>query len=177
MRKELIEILNFKGCASEYDFHRTLHLARHLHTGRLDLVSKHQREAEKENLPEAQFMAYADDIAWYAYEESFFIWHFCLWRVQAIFESIITTKFLSTERAKKLVGFKAKLNALRRAGYTMEDSEYADLLKWAEIRNRLSHFPPSSHAPGPLQESDIVEYLELCSRLCRNWGKLHTGAT
>jgi len=166
MRAELKQILNSPHVPDEYDLSRTLHIAQNLNSGRHELASKHQHEVEKQGLTEEQLWAYADDIHWYAFEETFFIWHFCLWRLQAIFESIISSRFLDPNQHKSLRGLKARLTALRKEGYKIEDEDFKELLEWGKIRNQFSHFPPSSHGIGPLEQSDIIEYHDLCRKIC-----------
>lgn len=169
MRQELREFLSLTSYPNEYDLSRTIWIARKLHSGRLTLAIKDQEQAAKETTNEEDFMAYVDDLHWYAYEESFFIWHFCLLRLQAILEGMIVGKYLGLQDSKNLHGLKSKLDSLKGAGYPIIEADYNALLEWAKIRNQLSHFPPSSHAPGPLEETDVVEYHDLCCRLCGIW--------
>jgi hypothetical protein len=169
MRQELRDFLNAASYPDEYDLSRTLWIARKFHSGRFELAIRDQNEAAKECKTEEEFMTYADDIHWYAHDESFFVWHFCLLRLQAILEGIIVGKLLALKGAGNLHGLKSKLDALTKAGYQTSETDYATLLQWAELRNQLSHFPPGSHSPGPLEEADIVEYHDLCLRLCKEW--------
>ena len=167
MRSELKTLSDLKIGPSLSDFSETLRIAQNLDVGRNELTIKHQRVAAKESLTEEQLWAYADDINWYAYHESFFIWHFCLWRLQAIFEGIIQTDYLSPKGSKLYVGLKSKLDALRSLDYIIKQSDYDELLEWAVLRNQLSHFPPPSHSPGPLKQDDIKRYHDLCLRICQ----------
>jgi hypothetical protein len=71
---------------------------------------------------------------------------------------------------------KAKLDAMRTANFCVEDVEYVALCEWAELRNVLSHWAPSSHSPGPLEESDVVEYHDLCQSISSKWMRQLGGA-
>jgi hypothetical protein len=168
MRDKLKQILASPNIPDEYDLSWTIWIAKNLNSGRLELALKHQKETKKEAKTEEELETHADDIHWYAFEETFFIWHFCLWRLQAILEGIITGRFIGSNQNKKLPGLKAKLDALRAAGYTIEEGDYNELLEWAKIRNQLSHFPPSSHGIGPLEQRDVEEYYNLCTKICRH---------
>jgi hypothetical protein len=169
MRNELKDLVSTKYKLGNYDLSQTLEIAKNLYSGRLELQFKQLDRAKHEIKDERVYDAVVDDLVWYCHQETFFIWHFCLWRLQAVFEGIIVTKFLEIEHPEKLIGLKGKLDAMKNAGYIIEDDDYIEFLKWADVRNLLSHFPPSTHDPGPLDESDVQEYHDLCLRLYTTW--------
>ena len=68
-----------------------------------------------------------------------------------------------------MFGLRAKLDALKKEGYSVTDDEYDELIEWADVRNMLSHAPPEQYRPGPLLEQDVEEYKLLVERLMRNW--------
>ena len=109
-----------------------------------------------------------DDIFYYAGVDMQFLWQFCLWRLQSIFEGIITTRFLSEDEAKGLVGLKNKMDKLRNRGYKIDQEKYEEILEWGRLRNALSHCPPEHYKPVWLEESDIDEYLELIKFVIKN---------
>jgi hypothetical protein len=166
MRDELKILASESRVPDEGDLSDTMWVAKNLDRGRHELAMKHQREAEKESKADEELWIVADDIHYYAFKESFLIWHFCLWRLQAILEGIITGRFLNSQLNKKLPGIKAKLDALRQAGYAVHEVDYNELLEWAKIRNQLSHCPPSHYGDSMLNESDVEEYYRLCMKIC-----------
>jgi hypothetical protein len=166
MRAELKKLIGESHVPSEGDFSDTLWIAKNYHSGRLELAMKHQREAEKEAKSEDELWTVADDIHYYAAQEVGLVWHFCLWRLQAVLEGIITGRYLNSNGLKKLPGLKAKLDALREAGYKIDAADYDELLEWAKVRNQLSHYPPPSYGFGPLEYDDVEEYHKLCIKIC-----------
>lgn len=111
------------------------------------------------------------DVAYYAWIDTVYLWEYALWRMQGIFEGIITKDFLagpSSER-RELHGLNAKLDALQRASYSVSTSDRTALLEWARLRNALSHVPPEPYRPVKLSESDLIEYRDLVVRLCTAW--------
>ena len=110
-----------------------------------------------------------DDIAYYTYIDAQYVWHFCLWRLQAILEGMIVYTFLPSKPSKSLIGLKAKLDAMRDAGYSLKQNDYDELIAWGNLRNALSHAPPEQYRPGPLKEDDIIEYKSLVESICQQW--------
>lgn len=114
-----------------------------------------------------------DDVAHYSWIDTQYIWHFCLWRLQGVFEGLIVGKFLPLNSNRRLIGLKAKLDAARAAGHSLTDQDYEDLLAWANLRNALSHMPPEQYSPGLLEEEDLLEYQTLLERVCGVWAEEH----
>jgi len=111
-----------------------------------------------------------DDVSYYNWVETQYVWHFCLWRLQAVFEGIIVYRLMPEEKRAGLIGLRAKLNAVRQNGYSLTDEQYEELLAWGRIRNALSHAPPEQFQPGLLREEDVFEYKVLVSGLLVKWG-------
>lgn len=90
------------------------------------------------------------------YRETQFLIQFGIWRLQSIFESLITANFNIQIR-----GFRKKIEELKRNGYTILKED--ELFKWTLLRNILSHSPPEITQPCPknLIESDIDEFSQL----------------
>lgn len=109
------------------------------------------------------------DLAHYTDVDIQFLWQFCLWRFQGILEGLITHTFLPERPQRSLSGLRAKLDSMRAAGYAIDKFDYQELVEWARVRNILSHCPPEQYRPGPLRESDILEYKDLVERVCRVW--------
>lgn len=178
MRDELKKLASESRIPDAGDFSDTLWIAKNFHSGRLELALKHQREAEKESKTEEELWIVADDIHFYAAQEVGLVWHFCLWRLHAILEGIITGRFLHSRGvSKRLPGLKAKLDALHEARYTIDAADYSELLEWAKVRNQLSHFPPPSYGFGPLEYADVEEYYRVCIRFCDNLRQQMENAT
>ena len=107
------------------------------------------------------------DYAHYLYVDTQYLWHFCIWRFQAIFEGIISD-FLGDTVRKPLIGLKAKLDATRNTGFHIDDSDYEECLAWGRLRNAFSHAPPEQYRPVEILDSDISSLYELLVRLVTN---------
>jgi hypothetical protein len=152
------------------DYAYTVRLAKEYVEAKLKLYRQYAERIRREQPDSADDIL--DDVAYYEHTDTDYVWHFCLWRLQGVFEGIIVQKVLRDEGAERLLGIKAKLDAVRRAGYPLNDTDYDELIAWAKLRNALSHTPPEQYRPGPLSEEDVVEYLELVERISREWLKL-----
>jgi hypothetical protein len=149
------------------DYSYTVRLAKEFVDAKIKLFRQYAERVRTENPESADDIL--SDVGYYTYTETEYVWHFCLWRLQAIFEGIIVHKILCNKEAERLIGLKAKLKAIRRAGYSLDNQDYDELLAWAKLRNVLSHAPPEQYRPGPLQESDVLEYMELAKRISQLW--------
>lgn len=111
------------------------------------------------------------DASYYAWVDTVYLWEYALWRMQGIFEAVIATAFLSEHASKPahLGGLRARLKALRAAGYSISPQDEGELLNWAALRNALSHSPTEPYRPVRLTESDLREYRGLVVRLCAEW--------
>ena len=109
-----------------------------------------------------------DDVAYYLEIDSDHLWHFCLWRLQAILEGMIVHTFLP-DTDRRLAGLQQKLIAMRKAGYSLPRQAFDELVMWGRVRNALSHAPPEMFRPGPLRREDIDEYHALAKRVCSVW--------
>ena len=109
--------------------------------------------------------------AYYAWVDTVWLWEYCLWRLQGIFEGLIVTKFLpyNKDAPQRLIGIKTKLDAMEAAGYSLSTADRVGIMEWAELRNELSHLPPEQYRPIELREDDLLEYRELVFRLCTAW--------
>lgn len=90
------------------------------------------------------------------YRETQMLIQFGIWRLQSIFESLLTTNFDIQVR-----GIGKKIKQLKNKGFTV--IKESELLEWAELRNKLSHSAPEMLHPCPtnLLESDIDEFSQL----------------
>jgi hypothetical protein len=110
-----------------------------------------------------------DDEVWYTHLDTLYLCEYLIWRLQGIFERLITTTFLPQDPDLRLRGLRAKLYAIRDLGYTLSDQDEEELLAWANLRNVLSHAPPGGYAPLQLCESDLLEYKGLLKGMCKHW--------
>lgn len=108
-----------------------------------------------------------DDVAYYKWVENQYLWTFCLWRMQGIFEGLITTRFL--QGGEQLIGLARKLDAMVSAGYRLDNETRDELIEWARLRNALSHCPPEKYKPPHINLEDIQEYRELLRRVLTDW--------
>ena len=111
----------------------------------------------------------AADFSHYDHVETEYLWHFCLWRLQGIFEGILVQDFISNNE-RRLFGLKRKIEAVKSDGYSITQEDEEEILEWAKLRNALSHFPPEQYRPGTLNKSDVMEYAKLIKRQISIWG-------
>lgn len=153
---------------TEYDFDHAVDLVRELINARTE---QFQREEEKVRAESSDVTDdILDDVAYYKFTDNQYLWQFCLWRLQGLTEAVISHQLLGAKPGK-LMGLKAKLGALRDAGYAVSDEEEAELLLWANLRNAISHAPPEQYRPVPFREDDIVEYQKFVKNLYLRWQK------
>lgn len=105
------------------------------------------------------------DVAHYAWCEEQYLWEFCLWRLQGIFEGLLVNNYIDKDKYKNLVGLNAKIEAAKDCGFKISDDDIEELKNWGRLRNALSHAPPEQFRPVPLEEGDIIEYMELVKRI------------
>ena len=147
------------------DIDYTISIVRNVQNDR-ELLVRQRWDKEREENP-AHVDDIMDDVSYYTWVENQYFWAFCLWRMQAIFEGIITKSILPN--MKRMSGLRSKIKAVRDAGYTVESSIENDLLEWAELRNTLSHCPPEQHRPVSLMEEDLLEYRDLLVNTLSIW--------
>ena len=170
MRKELKNILNkdyWLYGLSERDFDFTLRLTNDI----IKAIKSNYKAIEKKVYAEKPDSAedILDDISYYTYLDTIYVLHFCLWRLQAVFEGILYFTFIKPFFNKNLVGLKTKLNKARSIGYKLSDSEFDELLLWGNLRNILSHAPPEEFRPINLTKKDLLEYKKLILKICKRW--------
>ncbi len=112
---------------------------------------------------------FVDDEVWYTHLDTLYLYDHLVWRLQGIFESLITTIFLPRSSQQRLSGLRARFNAMRKIGYTISDDDEKELFAWSQLRNALSHAPPGGYQPLQIYESDLLEYRDLLKRLCKHW--------
>lgn len=156
----------------EADFDYTVNMVEALATCRMTAARQETKELEDDPSDEAGEIL--SDVRYYAWIETQYLWHFCLWRLQAIFEGIISKQFLKLDTDDKLLGLKAKLSALRSAGFALSQETHDELILWANLRNALSHSPPEQFRPVEIDRGDIDEYLALLKSLVANWRQTQT---
>lgn len=152
------------------DYAYTVRLAKEYVDAKMKLYGQYAERIQKEQPESAKDIL--DDVAFYEHTDTEYLWHFCLWRLQGVLEGIIVQQVLRDKDAERLFGLKAKLDAVRRAGFPLTDQDYDELIAWAKLRNALSHNPPEQYRPGPLCEEDVMEYLRLVERISAEWLRL-----
>ena len=68
---------------------------------------------------------------------------------------LIVYSFLPQTPLNRMLGLSAKLDAMKKAGYSIKDVEYQEIVSWASLWNALSHSPPEQYRPVPLTEEDV----------------------
>ena len=109
------------------------------------------------------------DVAHYSWVEGQYLWQFCLWRLQGIFEALIIYTYLPDGKNRKLPGLRAKLEAAKEANLELSEADENALLLWNDLRNAISHAPPEQYRPIPFEESDLEEYASLITRIMAQW--------
>jgi hypothetical protein len=132
-------------------------------------IERHCAAIENGNLDKDTAGEITSDYRYYNWIEKSYLWSFALWRMQGIFEAMIISKFLPPSAPKRLIGIKAKIEAMKTAGYSLDPSDEEELLAWSNLRNLFSHLPPEQYRPIHLDEKDIQEYKALVLRICRVW--------
>lgn len=169
MRKELLNFDWHTYNLSDTDLDFTIELIDRIITDRdkqikqivkkIKLKSKKSKSLYKDDSGEG-----VSDIMYYSYIDAQYLWHFGIWRIQAIFEGILSQKISSSNR---LFGLKSKLDHLKALNITIANADYEELLNWAKLRNALSHLPPEQFRPGILERSDVIEYSNLVERVTK----------
>jgi hypothetical protein len=165
------ELKNYKWHVyglSESDFDYTIRLVKDMVKAR---YRDHLQCAEKLKKEEPYAEDILDDVSYYLWVDIQYFWDFCLWRMQAIFEGMITEGFLSHLPKKNMIGLKSKLVAMKEAGYSIEKNLFEEILSWGNLRNALSHCPPEQYRPSILCEDDIYELLDVIKKILVVWRK------
>lgn len=165
--KELTEQNYWVYGITKHDFSHAVRLVQEMIEARAEQWNSYARKVRAENPQNLDDIL--DDPAYYRYTDEQFLWTFSLWRLQGLIEAVITYQLLEHTTAKRLIGLKAKLAALREAGFTLSDNEYDELIHWANLRNALTHAPPEVFRPVPLMETDVIEYREILEKLYSRW--------
>lgn len=148
MRNELKESEEYFWNLTKHDFKATS-----------DLVKVFMKAYWKEIKPpvEKKIISHELDLfIAYHYREIQMLIQFGIWRLQSIFESLLTTNFEINVR-----GIGKKIKHLKEKGYAVIREN--ELLEWAELRNKLSHSAPEMLHPCPINliEDDIDEFSQL----------------
>ena len=150
------------------DLDYTLRLTKDMINASREVLDQKARKIKQENTEMVEDIM--DDYTYYNYIDIQYMWHFCLWRLQAIFEGMIVTKFLS-HKDKKLFGLSSELKAMKEEGYTLDSKHYQQIMEWAKLRNTLSHQPPEQYRPIFMKEENIKEYVDLLKSVIEIWEK------
>jgi hypothetical protein len=166
MRPELLDRPASAYRLTELDFVKSQELAEALtksHAFRIEAELAGLRDNPDQTAAEI-----VDDIAYYANLEISYVWAYTLWRLQAVFEGIISQSLLPRS-AKPTIGFAAKLKALKAAGFALSSEDERALVEWSRVRNRLSHLPEWYYHAVWIQREDIQEYATLVLRILGGW--------
>jgi hypothetical protein len=170
MREELLNFDWHIYNLSDSDYDYTIELIDRIISDRKKQIDRTIKQIELKNKKSKS--PYKDDtgeeisdVRYYSYMDEQFLWEFALWRLQGVFEGILSQNFIQTTKA---FGLKAKLDALRKADIVLDSNDYNELLSWAKLRNALSHLPPEQFRPSNLIRSDLIEYSELLKRVTKH---------
>lgn len=166
MRPELLDRRASGYRLTEMDLVKSQELAAALVKSHSFRIEAELRELRKD--PDQTAAEIVDDIAYYANLEISYVWGFTLWRMQAVFEGIITQSFLP-RTIKPTIGFAAKLKALKAAGFTLSVSDERALTEWSRLRNRFMHRPEWYYHAVRIEREDIQEYMDLVLGILDSW--------
>lgn len=158
MRTELLELAQYYEPIVPYEIQATVELCAGLAQSHWSATHRDFEHANLDDHPTIE--ALADRNFATAYEVQF-VWQFGLWRLQALFESILSHRF--PETASFRIG--RKLSCLRQQGL-LSESDCTELFRWIELRNLLSHRPP--HAPTlvhQIERQDLEEFAAFLTRV------------
>ena len=165
MRPQLRELDYYTYGLREDDFDYILRLVQRVREAHIERTQR--AIAPLRDDPEAAEIV--DDDAYYTYVDTLYLWEYAIWRLQGIFEGLITTVFLARRATPKRPGMRAKLEAMEAAGYSLQPELRQQLLEWVRLRNALSHTPPEQFRPIWMEESDVIEFKELLANICLTW--------
>lgn len=151
------------------DLNYTFRLVKDIIEGRKILLDQERKRLQKECVEDITGEIISD-IAYYTWVENQYLWHFCLWRMQAIFEHIVVREFLPVEPSNTrsfFGGLRKLIREIIDSGYQIAEDELIELFEWSRLRNALSHQPPEMYNPSGLGEADIIEYADLLKRILR----------
>lgn len=166
MREQLKSFHWQKKNLCESDFNDTLNMTRRMIKTRqehLNLLKQKYIALNPDRVDDIM-----DDICYYNGIENQYLWHFCLWRLQAVFEGIITTVYLKKD-TRKLVGLNSKLHAMKKAGFSLKPEWDEEMTQWSQLRNALSHCPPTRFELCMITDSDVQEYVNLLHEIMTRW--------
>jgi hypothetical protein len=160
LRPELQQLRGLRASIGEHEIPFTVEICS-------QIVQSHWQATHK------RFEAYPEDCEDQEYIESLsdqnfrtayqvrFIWHLALWRVQALFEGILSDWFPETERLPIM----KKLQLLEKTG-VLSSADFAQLAQWIELRNVFSHRPPESPSfSHDLTRDDLDEFAGLIGQV------------
>ncbi|PHQ88381.1 MAG: hypothetical protein COB42_08945 [Sulfurimonas sp.] len=153
----------------ETDFDHAINLVKEMVEARIEQYEKQATEIRKREMEPDVLDEILADTSYYIDIDNQYLWHFALWRLQGLFEAVITHQLIDLKDSKKLFGLKSKLIALKKNGYSINKNEIDELTLWANLRNAISHSPPEQYAPTSLSEKDITEYYNFIKSLYQRW--------
>jgi hypothetical protein len=165
MRPELKQLDYYTYGLTEYDFDYIVRLVQRVREAHIERTQR----AIAPYRDDPELAEAVDDDAYYTYVDTLYLWEYAIWRLQGIFEGLITTVFLAGRTGPRRAGMRAKLEAMEAAGYSLEPELRQQLLDWVTLRNALSHAPPEQFRPIWIEESDVVEFKNLLANICFAW--------
>ena len=167
MRKELLNFDWYTYHLSVEDYDYTIELVDRILADRQMEINRTVKKIERKNkrsksLFKDDTSEEISDAMYYSHIDGEFLWHFAIWRLQGIFEGILSQNFPITSNG---FGLKSKLDKLKKCNITIASNDYIEILEWAKLRNALSHSPPEQFRPGNLSRNDVLEYLELLKKV------------
>jgi len=102
-----------------------------------------------------------DDVSYYIYTDTQYLWQFTLWRLQGLIEAIITYQLMVS---KKLFALESKLEARKKNDYDIEKEEINELVLWANLRNIILHAPPEQYRLTPIIGENIIYYYQFIKK-------------
>ncbi len=150
---------------STYEFDSVVELIQKYSDYADECIDRRTSDAEVPAEFEEAHAEVSSDLRYYCYIEKGLLWSFALWRLQGMFEALLASHYLRGTQMRRL-GLKGKLRALREAGYELPIAQQEELLRWAALRNLLSHMPPEHYHPIAVDREDMEEFVVLLKSVC-----------
>lgn len=130
MREELKDFDWYTYGLSEEDFDYTLRLVKEMINARRILLEQEKAQVTLK-YDEDDAVEIISDIAHYSWVDSQYLWQFCLWRLQGIFEKLIINDFLNNQEendSRRIFGgLKSILNEVQKGGYVISENIYRNI--------------------------------------------------
>lgn len=159
MRPELRELLKHIEPISEYEIGFTIDICSQIVESHWSATHRVFEHGDPDNHDYNE--ALSDQNFRTAYQVQF-IWQLAIWRINAVFEAVLSQWFPEIES----LPIRQKLRALEEAGVRLPAKAKAELHSWIDLRNVFSHRPPEAPSfAHQVERSDVEDFAALTQKL------------